>query len=293
MILNVDADEILYNAAFAGEKACYEVIPKNGKPRVYGNRYTRTEIIRELKQRGKEIDVDYTINSYKTSLGGPSFCRQNAKGIINRLSVIGEVRLFLTGPGNFRIDVAKTEGPRGLGYKANRPARPLHYAETREYLIERWGAKEVTGIEADDALGIYQSENTIAVHIDKDINRIVGKHLNWKTGERYIVKDSLGSLKLVNKQLKGTGNAFFFAQMLTGDNVDNIPGVDGIGPISAYNILSACKTEKDMLYNVLECYYNTYGNGSSKIMLEVADLLYIMDSEKIRGSEYIKRLLAG
>ena len=105
---------------------------------------------------------------------------------MKRLAKHGKLRLFLTSSdkSNFRFNVVETEGPRGMGYKAGRPPRPIHYQAARDYLINKCGAEEVyMDMEADDALCMYQTEDTIATHIDKDINMVVGRHLNWVTME--------------------------------------------------------------------------------------------------------------
>ena len=123
LILNVDADEILYNAAFAAEKTHYTLTTKNGNEYNLGAKYTGKEIKQMLEKRGKSLDVDYKLTSYKLPLGDAGFARQNAKRILTKLRSLGDLRLFLTGSTNFRIDMAKTPGPRGPGYKANRPSK--------------------------------------------------------------------------------------------------------------------------------------------------------------------------
>lgn len=277
-VLNVDADEILYNAAFSVEQTAYKLITSSDKIFDYGTQYTRVQIVENLKEQQKFIHLDYELETYKIPLGPLNFALAAIKNIIKNLERIGSVKLFLTSndQSNFRFKIAKTPGPNGLGYKAGRPTRPIYYEQCREYLLKK-GAEEVFGIEADDALGIHQTDNTVAVHIDKDINRIAGKHLNWKTGERYIVTQP-GKLWLDEKRkLRGCGNIWFFAQMLAGDRVDNIPSLGRFGDVEIYNLLSPCKTELECYEIVLTCYENYYGKGYKDVLYEMADLLYILD----------------
>lgn len=289
-----DADEILYNAAFSVEKTAYKMIVKDT---IYdfGTKYTKNQIINTFTLGGKTLKLDYDLQAYKIAVGPAAFALQCIKRILNKLHKLGDVKLFLTSQdkSNFRFGVAKTKGPNGHGYKEGRGPKPIYYNECREYLIKR-GAEEVFGMEADDALGINQSTHTVLVHIDKDINRIAGKHYNWKTEERYIVEQP-GTLRLENKngrkQLKGTGNAFFFAQMLLGDRVDNIPSCNVGGDVKVFKLMENCSTEEHYFDVVNNAYYKNYGEGYRTQLYEMADLLYIMDSSKTRGSEYMKSFL--
>jgi len=288
LILNTEADEILYRSAFATEKQGYRLITRKGEVRDFGNRYTKTQIIKKVNSLQIK---DYTLEGYKIvePLENSLYL---VKRNIKKLSLIGEPKLWLSPSdgSNFRFGIAKTSGPRGLGYKAGRAPRPVHYSKIREYLIKYHGAQEIQGYEADDALGMYQVNNSVAVHIDKDINMIAGKHLNWVTGERYIVEtDTIGDLPC--KEHRGTYKAFFFHQLLTGDNTDNIPGIANIGPVKATKLLAPAKTEKEMLDIVLKVYDNVYKEESYTKVIEMANLLYIVDSNNRKGENYIKELL--
>lgn len=289
----VDGDELLYAAAFTAEQTAYKIIIKN-KEHDLGTKYKRDVIINTLKAKGKILNEDYKLEVYKVPTGPAEYAMTACGNILHSLEKISsDLKLFLTADdkSNFRFNLAKTPGPNGVGYKAGRPARPIYYKQCRDYLL-RYGAEEVSGMEADDALGIHQTNETVVVHQDKDINRIIGRHYNWCTKERYVVKSQLGELHLdEKKRLRGTGNAWFFAQMLLGDRVDNIPTVIGYNSyIAVYNILKNCYTEIDYFNKVRECYYNHYGSDYKKYMAEMANLLYIMDSERIIGVEYLKRL---
>ena len=92
-----------------------------------------------------------------------------------------EYRAFLTGSNNFR----KTIYPE---YKANRTQpKPKWLQECREFAIKNLGAELAPDtLEADDALAIYQTDNTIICSLDKDLLQIEGKHFQWEIqGERF------------------------------------------------------------------------------------------------------------
>jgi len=285
LLLNIEADEILYRSAFAVEKQAYKLVtPK--KTYDFGNKHTKSQIIQKVKTLALK---EFSLEGYKIT-EPLEHAIYIVKSQLKSLNNIGALNLWLSpsNGSNFRFKLAKTPGPKGLGYKANRPARPLHYASIREYLIKHWGAQEIDGFEADDALHIYQTDNTIASHIDKDISMIEGKHYHWVTQERYVVDGGIGVLPTKNQ--RGTGKAFFFHQMLTGDSVDNIPGIPNLGPVKSSKILSECKTELYMAYKVFKIYNEYYKEKAIDTYYEIADLLYIVGPDYNRGSDYIKQL---
>lgn len=110
-------------------------------------------------------------------------------------------------------------------YKANRVApRPIHYDVIKEHLITGWGATFAFGMEADDALGIDQTPDSIICSIDKDLKQIPGKHYNIVTGE-------------ISEVSYWEGLKFFYEQLLVGDSVDNIQGCWQIGKAKATKAL--------------------------------------------------------
>jgi 5'-3' exonuclease len=97
-------------------------------------------------------------------------------------------------------------------YKANRKSeKPLHYSDLRDHLMAEHAAEMIFGEEADDALGIAQTKDTVICSIDKDLDQIPGNHYNFVKRLSYYVSEAEG--------LK-----FFYFQLLRGDPADNIPG---------------------------------------------------------------------
>lgn len=167
---------------------------------------------------------------------------------------------WLTGKGNFRNDIAKT-----APYKGTRVApKPAHYQALREHLMVKYGFMMTQDIEADDAVGIacyaIPEDEMIMVHIDKDLNQLRGWHYNYRKKEKYHVTEFEGLLS-------------FYTQMLTGDRIDNIIGIKGIGPVKAKRILEECKTENEMYLAVLEAY-----KGDDNRVLENGQLLWLQRS---------------
>ena len=135
-------------------------------------------------------------------------------------------------------------------YKAHRVApRPKYYNEIRQYLVDQYDAEIVSGIEADDALGIHQTEllmqaqTSTIVSIDKDLKQIAGHHFNFVKSEATYVTAEEALL-------------YFYTQLLTGDAADNIKGVWKCGPVKAAQILAGHYTEAAMFKAVREAYGN-------------------------------------
>lgn len=175
---------------------------------------------------------------------------------------VDEVWGYLTGTNNFRHEIAVT-----APYKGNRiMEKPYHFQLLREYMERAWGFEVIDGMEADDAIGIEayrnEPEETIIVSIDKDLNMIRGNHFNFVKDEKYYVTDE-----------EAIRN--FYLQILTGDKVDNIIGLQGIGPVKSKKLLKDCNTELEMYEAVLKAY-----DGDEARVLENARLLWILREEK-------------
>ena len=152
-------------------------------------------------------------------------------------------RIFLTGKDNFRYTVYPE-------YKAHRPKeKPYWLQPIREYLVANFNAEVVNGQEADDALGINQTGDSIICSIDKDLLMIPGKHYNF-------VKDEF--LEVDEFQ----GIYHFYKQCLMGDRSDNIKGIPKVGPKNAEKILANKLTEKELFDAVRDA----YGNDEEFIM---------------------------
>jgi DNA polymerase-1 len=204
------------------------------------------------------VDADILVYRFGfASEGDPAeFALARLSEFLDNLSLsegIDEVWGYLTGKDNFRNEVAVT-----VPYKGNRIlAKPYHYQLLREYMERAWGFEVIEGMEADDAIGIEAY-----VSIDKDLNMIRGHHYNFVKEERYYVTEE-----------EAIRN--FYLQILTGDKVDNIIGLAGIGPVKSKKLLVDCNNELEMYEAVLKAY-----DGDEARVLENARLLWILREEK-------------
>lgn len=152
-----------------------------------------------------------------------------------------EYKAWITGKSNYRYDIAKT-----VPYKGNRKdvQRPKHYEALREHLVKRHDAIVTVGEEADDAVAIESTkmlDNCWIVHVDKDLDQLQGWHYNPVKDERYYV-DEFNAYKA------------FVLQLLTGDRIDNIPCLAGIGPKKAEKVLKDQTTKEKLLKAAWEKY---------------------------------------
>lgn len=202
--------------------------------------------------------VEYALSTVKHAINN----------VLERFDQAPWHRIFLSGKGNFREDIAKT-----LVYKGNRDPsmRPFYYQEIKDYLINIHGAEVVDGIEADDAVATLQwqhkDRSTVIVRQDKDLNMIPGYHFNP-------VKEELKYITLPE------ANEWFFIQMLWGDRTDNIPGIDGLGEVRSKKLLAPCNREVLRMQEVVKQQYKkAFGEDAERRYKEIANLLWMRREE--------------
>jgi len=167
--------------------------------------------------------------------------------------------VFLTGGNNYRKLIYPD-------YKANRTQeKPKHYELIRTYLMDHEAAVMCEDEEADDVMGYSQTEDTIICSIDKDLDQIPGRHFNFVKNKHYEITPE-------------EGMAFFYSQLLTGDRVDNIPGLPKVGPAKAKKILGEWTNEQDAKTKTLAAYQEFLGLDEEKARERInliGKLLYI------------------
>jgi len=194
-------------------------------------------------------------------------------------------------PSNFRNDIATI-----LPYKGNRDGnkKPPKYQMLRDYLQEAY-PDQVTmiyGMEADDALAIYQYKrmfgwpitsrytieemmegcNTIICTIDKDLEMVPGWHYKWAKGSTEETPPFFVT------EIEGL--RFFYKQLMTGDATDNIKGLHGVGKKSKLlDYIDDCEEEWMMAAHVYEHYTKRFGYYAASFMRENATLLWMKRSE--------------
>ena len=200
----------------------------------------------------------------------------------NICAVVGATtppKLYLTGKGNFRNDIAKR-----IPYKQRASNKPWHFKNITAYMLSRYDVTTSEGMEADDLMAIEQTRNpgtTIVCTRDKDLRQVPGWHYGWELGAQPqfgpMLVDTVGAIQLSNdrKSIKGYGELFFYSQCLTGDRVDTIPGLEGTGAIGASLILEGCTDTLDAFKRVRSAYRDVYGDRGDEELLEQGRLLWM------------------
>ena len=194
----------------------------------------------QASYRLKKNEVRKKIDEIMSDIEGKSFMAQQLVAV--------------KGKGNFRKDLYPL-------YKANRNrdydpehAAALNYGH--KYMVEKYNAVMANGMEADDLVCIWayeareQERNYLIAGIDKDLKQIPGHHYNFNKQEFDFVDDD-------------TAHRNLMLQCLTGDGGDNIPGIKGIGPKKAANILGS--TRMDRRWNRVRAAWRAHAAGDPEL----------------------------
>ena len=141
-------------------------------------------------------------------------------------------------------------------YKGHRPSMPPELASQIEPIHKAvqalgWPVIAVPGVEADDIIGTLaqraaaQGIHTVISTGDKDLAQLVNEHvelINTMSGDRQDIEG-------VIKKFGVTPEQIIDYLMLTGDAVDNIPGVAKVGPKTAAKWLNEYKTLDALVAN--------------------------------------------
>lgn len=210
-----------------------------------------------------------------------------------------EIKVFTP---NFRVDTAKAKPYKGT----RKQEKPFHFHNLRAYMLSEYDCIVANGMEADDLICVHMTEyrkdtvwsggkpedtSVICCTRDKDLRMCPGWHYGWKCGKQEQFGpefvDELGYLEISSsspRKIKGTGLKFFFSQLITGDTVDNIPGLPKRGPVFAYDLLSNCTSEGELRERVGHAYEQHHGEAYWNALREQVDLLWMIRELNEDGS---------
>jgi hypothetical protein len=176
------------------------------------------------------------------------------------------IEIYLTGPGNFREEIAVTRP-----YKGNRDdsKRPYHYAALREYMLDDLSAVLISGHEADDEVCIRQRDchidgiPSVICSPDKDLKNMYG----W----------NYSPLTEVTQWITAYDAArHFYYQSIVGDlTVDNIEGILGSGDAVARKVFDEYTKLDDIEAKIRQLYHQKHGDAGDTVMLEMGRLLHM------------------
>jgi hypothetical protein len=226
-----------------------------------------------------------------------------AKGRLLSIAInsqAGGWKSYLTRGKNFRHRIATL-----LPYKGHREDNPRNNVDAvKQFLHEELEAEWCDHWEADDAISQEQWADlldvgskhgwsddalrsfagTVIASRDKDLDTVPGWHYKWWLKSTKKDRDGNEITEEQRQVQKGepywvsVREAFrnFYKQLLMGDSSDNIKGLYGVGPKSAWvTQLDEMDDEYDMYDHVEDKYRKHYGNYSDKFLKETANLLHM------------------
>lgn len=198
-----------------------------------------------------------------------------------------EVKVFKP---NFRIELATAKPYKGT----RKQEKPFHFHNLRAYMLSEYDCIVTDGMEADDLICIHLTNDlkltvergyskVICCTRDKDLRMCPGWHYGWACGKQEqfgpAFVTELGHIEISSgtpKKLKGTGLKFFYAQLIMGDTVDNIPGLPKRGPAFAYKLLAECGSEVECFKATQQAYEEVFGEVWEDALREQTDLLWMI-----------------
>src|SRR5487761_163534 len=157
-------------------------------------------------------------------------------------------------------------------YKANRSETPNDLRSQIPYIhraVDAMRIKKIVidGYEADDVIGTLaaraakQRIDTVLVTADKDFMQLVGPHVTlWDT-----MRDRRISAREIKERFGVEPRALVDIQALTGDTIDNVKGVPGIGEKTASALIQKFSS-LDNLYQHLDEVEHSEIRGAKKVM---------------------------
>jgi len=199
-----------------------------------------------------------------------------------------DYEFYITEGKTFRFDIAKTAPYKGT----RKEKKPFHFDNLTLIMKMCYNTKVCQGLEADDYLAIdalQRDGERIICSRDKDLRQVPGLFYSWELGKQPGFGptriEPMGHIELTNdrRTVKGTGYAFFCAQLLMGDRADNIPDTANIDPVKTSDLLApiiSTTPEKDFYDTidkaVADCYLESYGDKADETLLEQGRLLWLV-----------------
>jgi DNA polymerase-1 len=212
--------------------------------------------------------IKHRVDEYMTAL-------LDKVGVDSYIGILG-----IHGSNNIKYDIAPD-------YKRGRPAdKPPHWNVVMNYLITKWGFVCVSGCETDDAIRLCVDESEklhpIVISADKDLLQIPGDHFVMGVTRKGVVVKEDKFLVIDGQEAERR----FYTQMLTGDSVDNVKGIKGIGPKTAEKILEQWTLTPTLREAVIEEYKKVFGETWNTYFM-VNETLLRVNSDYARAVGFV------
>ena len=206
---------------------------------------------------------------------------KNLDTAVRRFQTLVETQRFLVNAETVRVHLTESgcqklrrfDYPTVKPYQANRDGKakppllgPLRRAIPTLDWESHWSIHSWRDREADDGLMMDScifGDSAVMVSGDKDLNITPGPLWIADEGRIDYIPDRFGWIKLKQttngNKVVGHGTKFFWAQMLMGDQADNVQGIIRLngklcGAVGAYNALEGITSESDAAEFVLRAY---------------------------------------
>ena len=176
--------------------------------------------------------------------------------------------LHVSARGNFRRDIKQDF----TVYKGKRKEKPINFKECKDYVLENYKPISKEGYEADDTASVEATKYLnkgqlyILITVDKDWQIIGGLFYS-----------------MIHKHVKSISKfdacEFFNTQLLTGDTVDNIPGIKGVGIIKATKLLKGKDLTKQF-ESIIRLYKKHYPEDYIERLNVMGKMLYLVKDYK-------------
>lgn len=248
VVLLLDGDIYAYRASAATDGRQYKVAFSSGDETTELNFKYKTDADLSAAELGATVELTFVPEP-------ESHCCMLVKKAVE--STITDVKrqgyglssvkteVYLSNKGSFREKLCPS-------YKLARSTmrRPANLNAAKQYLVNKYGAVCKAGeYEADDMLSMRAKELQdvgiipIICSIDKDLMQVPGLHYDF-------VKKAIVDVSVAD------GHRSFYRQLLTGDDIDGIVGIKGIGPVKAGKIVNHLTNPFDMYCAVLKEWIN-------------------------------------
>lgn len=269
-----DGDPIAYAGACAAEKTYYKFVNKvTGKEtEEFPSARDAANWLSDLDQLGYGDSSEWERISYKKT-GSVAMAIALTRSVLNDYrSIVPNASVFegyLTERG-----VSKSKDVAGLEnrYQANRTAEsPTHLDACRDWLVKQ-GFKVLKGGFEADAIVISkaerQREKGLILSIDKDLQQAEGTFMvNMKDAKdkrvfcRTVDENGVGAVwyDKAKKKWLGMGFRWLLLQAMSGDRSDGYFGLNGVGAVTAAELLGQYHTKEDLLKAMVEFYISKVG----------------------------------
>lgn len=292
----VDADMVRYQIGCVCDKDRFLAMDDDKTIGIASTRTELKELVGEEVYANCKIKRQVAADPVENALHSCKLVLENIRNNTNAR----KMELYLGVSENYRKDISKL-----LPYKGNRVTkrkfeemkatgkwpyyfeqypkkygmgRPTHFDALTKYMIERYDAVEIDGIEVDDYLSIEQTRawewardkmnpeealkrnGLVLASIDKDLMQVPGVFFDFRPEDKR--KAGVPDWEFITpKQAKLN----LWSQAVSGDMTDNIYGIEGVSKEGAEKKLIQAITASIKELNFSDWRYQQYGEWFEKV----------------------------